>query len=560
MKTITPQYKALLEGKITKADFLTSARKQFPDYVTTMNSYQDTVTILKKKGLLSEVQDLDKSVPQLSAEGNKKPFYLVDETGDVIDSIMAVDSQEATDYFENEYEGIGSSLTVVHTSDPDELRGGVDEDIDKKDIDAVQAGALHEDDDTRDMRVFKLRNQYTPESLIKNLLWQGTDKWKSIDDMVKFVQKIYPDMDEDKILDAINAHKKAGSPTFSFKDDDLPFFEGKKKSLKEAEDKTEGSYKKVTGKDLYSFFNEIDRLNPYEVRKGINIEMGMQYKPTPNYFTDDFNPESLAKATRKVLKNLQKDPAYYTNMISEPTEKRTNMLQKPKELKVGPDGRAKVPGFPDAKSNTETNLGKKERAKGSPEGVKEMKPSKKSMGGLKTMKSNDKLPKGVELMKEADLTNSPGGLNAIGSDLAARAKEIYKAEEEFNKLMDNYDWYYEMSHDDRAWDHGKAVDRKLKELGKLIGAEKALEIFNKYAPVNRKKDDKFFAENVDMKTKLKDMVMKEVKKRLGDKALNKEAQKFKAGGETIFTSDKEAPAKKMELQKAGVKYTQSPAQ
>jgi hypothetical protein len=75
---------------------------------------------------------MDKSVPQLSAEGDKKAFYLVDEAGDVIDSIMAVDSQEATAYFENEYEGIGSSMTVIQTNNPDELRGGVAEDVDKK--------------------------------------------------------------------------------------------------------------------------------------------------------------------------------------------------------------------------------------------------------------------------------------------------------------------------------------------------------------------------------------------------------------------------------------------
>jgi hypothetical protein len=93
-------------------------------------------------------------------------------------------------------------------------------------------------------------------------------------------------------------------------------------------------------------------------------------------------------------------------MISLEFEKKSGMLQKPKELKVGSDGSTKIKGFSDAKSNTEENLGKKERAKGRPEGVKEMKPSKKSMGGIKTMKTNGKVPKGVEMMKESSVSDA----------------------------------------------------------------------------------------------------------------------------------------------------------
>jgi hypothetical protein len=240
----------------------------------------------------------------------KKPFYLVSDSGEILDSTMAGDETEARQYFENEYEGIGSSMTIIHTSNPDEI-GDV----------------------------------YAEESL--------------------------------------NEVKK------------------KRGRVNEAKEENEGYYKHVTGKDLYSVFDEIDRVNPYEFKKGINIEMGMQYKPIPKYFTPEFNPETLAKATKKVLKNLEKDPAYYTNMISAEFEKKSGLLQHPKELKVGPDALTKIKGFTDAKSNTQTNQSKKERAKGGPEGVKEMKPSKKSMGGIKTMKSNDKLPKGVELMKES---------------------------------------------------------------------------------------------------------------------------------------------------------------
>lgn len=173
-----------------------------------------------------------------------------------------------------------------------------------------------------------------------------------------------------------------------------------KDTINEAAEKSEGSYKKVTGKDLYAHFGELDRVNPYELRKGLAIEMGMRYLPTPNTITDNFNPEAILKATKKVLKNLEKDPAYYTNSISAEFEKKSGLHQKPKEVKTDSAGMIKITGFNNAKANTETSLNKKEAAKGKPEGVKEMKPSKKGNQGMKMMKSNGKLPKGVEMMKE----------------------------------------------------------------------------------------------------------------------------------------------------------------
>ena len=484
MKNITAQYRDLLEGKISKANFMTNVRRLFPDYVGTSNSLEDTVTILKGKRILSEgihdrditssygmaghvnpksnddayarmvskpivkgiakkmsdyefekmlqdfgyeefwsgdvdatiesmpldalrdisyeyfgpgktfeIQDLDKTTSQLDAEGNKKAFYLVDETGDIIDSVMAVDSQEASDYFETEYEGIGSSLTVLHTSSPDELKGGVAEDLDMSSEETTSLGeAMDADLEAAKEEARKNSEEGYVQHVNKKEHGYTVEDWYDADSTVASYEN------GDQINEA-------------------------KKSLNEAEEKSEGSYKKVTGKEQYSVFNEIDRVNPYELRKGITIEMGMQYLPTPNYFTTHFNPDTLAKATKKVLKNLQKDPAFYTNQISMETEKRTNMYQKPKELKVGADGEAKVKGFTDAKSNTETNLGKKEKGTKSPEGVKEMKPSKKSMGGIKIMKTNEKLPKGVELMKEGVEVEAK-----IKSDKIAKLKEYLKAE------------------------------------------------------------------------------------------------------------------------------------
>jgi hypothetical protein len=67
MKNISTQYQDLLEGKMTQAQFLRNARAMFPNYVTNHNSFQDSVTILKQKGMLVE-GDAVKGTPDKAPE------------------------------------------------------------------------------------------------------------------------------------------------------------------------------------------------------------------------------------------------------------------------------------------------------------------------------------------------------------------------------------------------------------------------------------------------------------------------------------------------------------
>ena len=68
MKNISGQYQDLLEGKMTQAQFLRNARMMFPSFVTQHNSFNDSVTILKQKGMLNE-GDAVKGTP------DKEPTY-----------------------------------------------------------------------------------------------------------------------------------------------------------------------------------------------------------------------------------------------------------------------------------------------------------------------------------------------------------------------------------------------------------------------------------------------------------------------------------------------------
>jgi hypothetical protein len=54
MKNIQKQYTDLLEGKMSKQNFMRNVRMEFPQHVTNVSSFEDTVKILKGKRILSE--------------------------------------------------------------------------------------------------------------------------------------------------------------------------------------------------------------------------------------------------------------------------------------------------------------------------------------------------------------------------------------------------------------------------------------------------------------------------------------------------------------------------
>jgi hypothetical protein len=68
MKSISIQYQELKEGKMNRHQFLRNARMMFPDFVTNHNSFEDSIIILKQKGMLTE-GDAVKGTP------DKEPSY-----------------------------------------------------------------------------------------------------------------------------------------------------------------------------------------------------------------------------------------------------------------------------------------------------------------------------------------------------------------------------------------------------------------------------------------------------------------------------------------------------
>ena len=62
MKSIKQQYIDLKEGKMSQANFMRSVRMTLPQYVTNITSFDDTVRILRNKGILNEALIAEKNL------------------------------------------------------------------------------------------------------------------------------------------------------------------------------------------------------------------------------------------------------------------------------------------------------------------------------------------------------------------------------------------------------------------------------------------------------------------------------------------------------------------
>ena len=416
--------------------------------------------------------------------------------------------------------------------------------------------------------------------------------------------------------------------------------------------------KALRNKNIISEANTFNII-PAEVRKGVNFELGLTYEPIPNWINSFENQKAVEKATKKVMKNLEKDSLYYTKLIAtgvKPTKpepesevefKEANLSDTTNKTKA--DGYLKKEVKKDEDSNVQTSLSKSEARKGKPEGVEQLKEGVKILkenGGSRevtreSLQTESHLPRLQAMLdkvadewgKDSDIYSdledaivgwsdrngelSPKGILAIknllsnwdmlgdyeefltpaqsdddipaidrmynsdawvqaqrdamgegideaskdphdkakvmkvdgkfevyttqggeiktfktedeakkfaadynsknedfrpGVDLGAsfeKLKNVMSAEDRFEALMQKYDWYYEMSDDPRYFTAGNKMDNELRSLAKIIGAQKAIEIFNRFAPQDRKATPTFFTE-IQKREKVKEIVRKHV--------------------------------------------------
>lgn len=69
MRTIQEKYNAILEGTFSKSQFVKDAKRELSQFLSPFNGYEDTVSILKSKGVIYEAKK--KEVPEYDTPGKK---------------------------------------------------------------------------------------------------------------------------------------------------------------------------------------------------------------------------------------------------------------------------------------------------------------------------------------------------------------------------------------------------------------------------------------------------------------------------------------------------------
>lgn len=145
----------------------------------------------------------------------------------------------------------------------------------------------------------------------------------------------------------------------------------------------------------------LDTANPYEVKKGLDYELGLCYTASPAI---PIPMDEVLKAQTKVLKNLAKDPNYYTKQLAgvkpdgdlavdadfggKTKRSDVSVPVKKNNFKETRKGNISKTVSKDVKTNVKDTLGTKERAK-----------NKKGKKGVNHMTMNPKKAKGVQIMK-----------------------------------------------------------------------------------------------------------------------------------------------------------------
>jgi len=509
MKSIKQQYIDLREGNMSQANFMRSIRMSLPQYVTNITSFNDTVKILKNKGILNEntkFTNPDEPDFAIAVANQLDNSELTDEQLKTAEAYLEDNAYDLQGNFANTHSVDGGSVAAAKFI-ANKIKSSLSENISSDDVMSLDVNlnrANPRDGFTLGFYEGKESTQITPEVIevaLENMWEEGlidTVTWKTAskalpnfdidgntnmvgtstaDDLARELVFVATGNNVPDIVDYDDEeYKKAAEEderinTMVDQERENRFNENK--SLREAKDgSSEGKWKTVTGKELYAQFKEIDNLNGQEVLIGIDFEMIKNHKL------------SKLEAAKIVVKNLKKNSIYYTAQDMSGVE----------GYEIGYIGGKSADAEARQMQYLDKNMGNVVDKKMGMKPVKDVEKVKKdsNKGG-----ETNKTVKGVSSMSlVAKSVRGLQKMDATGEKIKKiTMKEGMENDEvAFENLMKKYDWYAEMSDDSRKWDAQQDMKRQLKQIAKTISAEKAVEIWNRYAPENNRKVDTSFFE------------------------------------------------------------------
>lgn len=539
MKPLQNQYQDLLEGKMSKFNFLTNIKRSLPHLVSNVTSFEDAVKILKNKRILSEVgvpnfdqkSKLEKVIQQAWAEKdiNKAKQLVIDlisssnikSKDDILNKIQTIDDKKRLDmYLANsllKYEKMGLQEVIASRLKPNtkyEYRGGAE-------VEVLEYIGTRENNP--DIKV--------GSSMGKGHIFKWPDgKYFELGpvSVMKYISKV-EDSEQDQEI--INRYER----------------EQEKHALP-------GGHLRESVEMPANLVADIDKVNPLEYRTGLDYELDL---------SGDYSAESLVKCAKKVVKNLKKNSIYYTALKSDLTQKINNKKVKSSNYEeVKKDNH--VDKLNQLKSivkkeiaNTKTSLSKQEKAsKATPKGVKLMKEEKEgsmelSAANVQKIIRNAGGPRAnifyTEDLEDGNvyvISKTSGAYSLVGDALTTLEK-YFDVKKEEEKLDDRYRYEYFVS------PKTSTADNKPQPVKKDT-SDNTDDIFENNEKARQEKDFNKFSEKMIGKKSTAQNTIKDKIKSYVVNNLKKEAVKFTIGTSNEYISDREAPGFESKLRSAGV--------
>lgn len=381
-------YRKHKAGEISREKFLYEVRRDnnIP-WVLNTTSYDDAVKILKNKGIINESHDGDsedlvamakssnalRNKPETKAIANKaaekaKSKEQASELAVKLAKAKGINDSEQIQHI------IDLAVTAFKNKSLEETSANKSDmiitlDYDN-DITKIEDKHYHSGlDNSEDYEIDTIESDFDPDytmEIVKDLI--NKHKWN------KIILNVVKDGEE--FEDTFDMGNWRGISYWI-----------KESTLTEAKK----SKKKKQPKELH-----IDVANPYEFRHGIQHELAEM---------DEYTDEALEKAKAKVLKNLGKDPLFYSTLLNQkqsPFKFKAPETDKP-GMQAKADGHLKKELKKDEKANVKDTLGKKEEGTKNPKGVKEMTMTPKKAKGIKKTMAMPGKEKTIKLKENSDI-------------------------------------------------------------------------------------------------------------------------------------------------------------
>jgi hypothetical protein len=331
MKSIKQQYIDLQEGNMSQANFMRSLRMTMPQYITNVTSYQDSIKILKNKGILNEVVSPSELAMGIKVEMEhtddiqvakkiamdhlaENPKYYSELKSSGIDTPQGISVKSTSG---SPIKNLASTLststeTNLNKANPKDgfSLGFFEESLNEEENDTYKFGEK-EYTGTGEMKKF------SPQAILNSYFPNGVERPTTVTPGI-----VFQEVTEGEMSQTARTSKMVAGDTYVVKEEidvktinpisgaekgtikkwvceKLAIKNKDKQPIKEAKDE-KGRWTNADGKSMYAQFKEINNLNGQEVLIGIDYEMQKNEKLTKQ------------EATKIVIKNLKKNPIYYT--------------------------------------------------------------------------------------------------------------------------------------------------------------------------------------------------------------------------------------------------------